>query len=827
MKQELYINGQKADITNDNLIIFTYQQSDYSNPTSIKNSYTKSVTLPGTKNNNKIFNEIYRFDYQQNELTFNPSKRVQFCIYSNGTILEQGYLKLTKINIQGDYKEYSVSLYGGLGDFMYSLQYNDDGEKLTMSDIILADYFDLDFTMSASEVANAWARVNGDTTKDTKWDYINFAPCYNGIPDCDNFDPSMIAVQAGYYNQYTQPLNFDVWASGSHLTSVPYTKTDDGITYYPYTSTNVSPAFGIFTSENDLDEWQVNDHRCWLQRPVFSVKFLFKCIELYLREKVTPSFSINFDETWFCDQNPYWSNLWITLPLLYENNENMGTGTTITMDMLFSETKTPYDYLTTYTKSFGLWYDYDTTTFTVNIKPKYSFYNREIKDISNQIDTSSIKIDPLSFSSRTIRYNWENGEDDKSEDYEKNTGEVYGSYSVNTGYMFDNSVKSLPDNQIMKSAIDVRGTDTCYTTLQLAYKVVGRTYEVVPWWMWGNELTYTLYDRDNVENTYTYENVRPYPQTATTASYTRPYQTISGTLAGDLYTDGVAKPYFCDAENKSVDGDNVFLLYTGKEPEETFVRLSGDTTYDIATVINHTYVSDDIPGIEDITDGKQIWINTVPRRSSTSIYKCVSTVLPKFQRMLMNGKTVQKTLDYGKPAQTFVYSDIVYDENCTISRQTFTDKYLSDLYDVNTRILETKMKINDPKQAMHTVFYFGNSYWVINKITDYSYETNLTTVQFIKVNDLYNYIVGFEIEDSEIQVVKGTSSNELSFIGGDLNLTTARTDSTWITPVVDKTSNKLYIYITETNTTGSDRTGYVYFIYNTITRKVKVIQSGT
>ena len=96
MNQELYINGQKADIKEDSLILFTYQQSDYSDPTAVKNSYTKSITLPGTKNNNKIFNEIYRLDYYQDDqynMLFNPSKRTQFEIISNGTSLEQGYSK--------------------------------------------------------------------------------------------------------------------------------------------------------------------------------------------------------------------------------------------------------------------------------------------------------------------------------------------------------------------------------------------------------------------------------------------------------------------------------------------------------------------------------------------------------------------------------------------------------------------------------------------------------------------------------------------------------------------------------------------------------------
>lgn len=828
MKQELWINGLKADIKDDSLILFTFQQSDYSNPTAIKNSYTKSVTLPGTPNNNKIFNDIYRFDYNQAGNTFNPSKRAQFNIYSNGTLLESGYVKLSKITGDGDYHEYQINLYGGIGDFMYSLQHDAEGNKLTMADIILSDYFDLEFTMNKESVANAWLRVNGDTTQSSNWDYINFAPCYNGVPDCDGFDPTKVAVYAGYYGTYSDPINFDVWMNGEHKTSVPSYATENSVKYYPYAATNVSPAFGIFTSSTELTEWQVNDHRCWLQRPVFSVKLLITAIQLYLREIVSPQFSIKLDETWFNDQNPYWANLWITLPMLYQNDASIGTGSIVSTETLFGNTKTPYEYLTCYTKSFGLWYDYDTTTYTVTIKPRCQFYKDDIIDISGKIDMSDVKITPLTFSNRTIKYSWAEAEDNISEAYNKAKGESYGTYGIDTGYMFDSSSKTVPDNQIIKSAVDTRDTGLDYTTLQLVYGTTGRSYEIVPWWMWGNDLSYTLFDRDNLENTYTFENVMPYPATSKTAVLTRPYVSSTGGITGQLYTDGVAKPWFSSSDNSSADGADVFLLYTGTAPKEVYYKYSGDTTYDVASTINYQYITDDIVGIGNVTGGKQVWLSTTPRLSLLNLPYIKTCIMPKFQRMNITGKTVLYSLDFGKPAQTYVYSDLVYDVSKTVSRQTFLDKYLGDLYDINTRLVETKLQINDPKQAMHSVYYFGGSYWVINKIVDFTYDSNLTTVQFIKVNSIDSYIRMFDVDDTSISVPVGTSSNRITYTGGaDLSFVTSKTDVSWITPVVNKTTGELYIYVTETNSTGSARTGNVWFSYNTITRNIKVTQAAS
>ena len=55
---ELYINKIKADIDDDALLAITYQSTDYTNPTAIKNSYSKTVKLKGTNTNNDLFGHI-------------------------------------------------------------------------------------------------------------------------------------------------------------------------------------------------------------------------------------------------------------------------------------------------------------------------------------------------------------------------------------------------------------------------------------------------------------------------------------------------------------------------------------------------------------------------------------------------------------------------------------------------------------------------------------------------------------------------------------------------------------------------------------------------
>ena len=62
---KLYINGNLVDFNEEPNISFTYQLEDLSNPTIVKNNFSKSITINGTDNNNRIFGEIYNLDREQ------------------------------------------------------------------------------------------------------------------------------------------------------------------------------------------------------------------------------------------------------------------------------------------------------------------------------------------------------------------------------------------------------------------------------------------------------------------------------------------------------------------------------------------------------------------------------------------------------------------------------------------------------------------------------------------------------------------------------------------------------------------------------------------
>lgn len=137
----LYINGKLVDIDESTNLPFNYQLEDFDNPTTVKVNHSSTITLKGTKNNNKLFGEIYKVDRMQHigtslyGIDFNPSKRVDYQLFCNSELIESGYIQLNDVSILNGDIQYNITLYGGLGDFFYGLKYREDGTDKTLADL--------------------------------------------------------------------------------------------------------------------------------------------------------------------------------------------------------------------------------------------------------------------------------------------------------------------------------------------------------------------------------------------------------------------------------------------------------------------------------------------------------------------------------------------------------------------------------------------------------------------------------------------------------------------------------------------------------------------
>jgi len=119
----LFIEDQELDITKDFSQQITFAVDDLNNVDSKSTSFTKTIVLSGTANNNKLLGNIFEFananytiDSQRNVgYNFNASKSAKARIEVNGLPVMKGVLRLLEIIIDGNMVEYEVALFGELG----------------------------------------------------------------------------------------------------------------------------------------------------------------------------------------------------------------------------------------------------------------------------------------------------------------------------------------------------------------------------------------------------------------------------------------------------------------------------------------------------------------------------------------------------------------------------------------------------------------------------------------------------------------------------------------------------------------------------------------
>ena len=286
---KLYINGIEADLTEDISLPITYVQEDLTNPTIVKNSFSKTVTLPGTKTNNSIFGQFYKLDrFTINHtgnttvgVEYDPSKRIPFQIYNNTNIVESGYLQLNAVNVDSYKVSYDTTLYGGLGDFFYGLSYKEDGEKLTLADLRYKD--SLTFKINKEYIQDCF-----NNPMDGR--LITFMPSLNGL--YDDFDNDTCLINT----------------NGS--TIFPTEQTEGNIKYTTYNG------FGLAKLNKSYDEWEIRDLRSYKQRPALRLKTLVTSI------LDNSGYKYELDPKFFNDRNPYWNDTFIALPLLSSNVDN-------------------------------------------------------------------------------------------------------------------------------------------------------------------------------------------------------------------------------------------------------------------------------------------------------------------------------------------------------------------------------------------------------------------------------------------------------------------------------------------------------------------------
>lgn len=157
---EIYIENYQVDLVQDISTDFTYTIDDINDFGAKNTSFSKTISLPGTANNNKVFGFV--FDLGNANITndalpnvnsnFNASKVANCRILIDKIQIFKGVIRLLEIVNQAGTIEYQCSVYGDLGGFISQLG-NSRLEDLDFSD------YDEDWTFS--NITSSWDSVSG------------------------------------------------------------------------------------------------------------------------------------------------------------------------------------------------------------------------------------------------------------------------------------------------------------------------------------------------------------------------------------------------------------------------------------------------------------------------------------------------------------------------------------------------------------------------------------------------------------------------------------------------------------------------------------------
>lgn len=126
---QLFVEKQAIDINESFSTLLTMSIDDIKDFGAKNTTFSKTIILPGTKNNNKIFGNIFninaRNDYNsaQSNISnnFNPAIAASAIIFADNMQVFKGVFRILEVIVEDGFIEYECAVFGELGGFISAL----------------------------------------------------------------------------------------------------------------------------------------------------------------------------------------------------------------------------------------------------------------------------------------------------------------------------------------------------------------------------------------------------------------------------------------------------------------------------------------------------------------------------------------------------------------------------------------------------------------------------------------------------------------------------------------------------------------------------------
>lgn len=298
MRTQLFIENYEIELNEGVQFLLNKEFEHLSNPTDIINDWSKTVSIPFTEKNNKIFGYIYNpsrvivsdgteTSYTKMGIYFDPTKKLDFKLVYNNFVLMEGYAKMLDIKMTNYTGTYNITLNGQLGKIFQELK------KITFD----TTTEDIDYLIDGSKYVDEYIDrnliyTNWTSQGQTHINLMTKDDIYYNINDILGWAPN---------NSFSE--GFDYKTVQSTLTNAKLF-TDILTTNGFVESTGIEPNTAI---PNGMTPRGIGEYRSYQQLPYIYWNKLFQMFQTKA-EEIT-GYTFDLDETFFTSSNPDWYNL--------------------------------------------------------------------------------------------------------------------------------------------------------------------------------------------------------------------------------------------------------------------------------------------------------------------------------------------------------------------------------------------------------------------------------------------------------------------------------------------------------------------------------------
>jgi len=523
---ELFVENKRVDIDKGFSTILSLAIDDIKDFGAKNSTFSKTIILPGTKNNNVLFGNIFNINagatYNPNDTNiaynFNAAISAKAYIFADNMQVFKGIFRILEIVIDDGEISYECACFGEMGGFIAKLG-NKKLEEL--------DFSAYNHSYTAANIVNSWSATFGSgyvyplidygnySSGKANWDYKTFRPAlfvkeyidkiFEGVGyayDCALFNTTRFKNLIVPHNQKQLTRKSGTLLDVQQDATI-YTSTGDSTGFVPLNTTNVLGSFTasggntIFTNGataiTSTATLTLNVIQSFINNPTYD----YFTVAIYangtfVAAQIIPYDAINYPVSlsW---SGTISASLSISAVILgtvggnpadfieienahlkFEDSNSLQTvqvniGEDIYVNSTIPQNILQKDFISSIVKLFNLYLfeDYQNDK-VLKIMPFVDFYEGATAiDWSNKVDRSKpMKVKPMSeLNSRYFEFNFKNDSDYYNDLYNKRYNLSYGSYKYDSEFEFANESTKVELIFSATPAVGYVGQDKVYSTI--------------------------------------------------------------------------------------------------------------------------------------------------------------------------------------------------------------------------------------------------------------------------------------------------------------------------------------------------------------------------